>query len=290
MKKRKLMFASISLALLFTAAAPVSSQQVGRLSEITSGIAEGIGSAGRRAAILRELDAAAIPYEQTEFEDARTRRGTNIAARLSIAGSASKTVLLGAHYDRVAVGQGVVDNGASCAVLLQLLAGLKSRPLRNSEVKVVFFDLEEGGLNGSRAFFESMRTAGQPLPAYAVNLDIFGYGDTFFAAASNPAGTLASALQRSGTQGGLPVRLVTPGQYPSSDHNNMIAAGIETLGLALIDGKEVDSIIDMKVATSLPRILTLIHTPRDTMEAFRAEDVARGAAALERFIRLLDEQ
>jgi acetylornithine deacetylase/succinyl-diaminopimelate desuccinylase-like protein len=279
----------VFLALLFTAAVPVWSQQGARLAEATSAIAQGDGSAGRRAAILRELEAAAIPYEQTEFEDARGRRGTNVAARLSIAGSPSKTLLLGAHYDRVAQGQGVVDNGASCAVILQLLAALKSRPLRSTEVKVVFFDLEEGGLSGSRAYFDSLRAAGQPLPNYAVNLDIFGYGDSFFAVASNPTGKLLAALLSTGTQGSFPLRLAVPGQYPASDHVSMMAAGIETLGIALIDGKEADGIMNLRAATSPPRILTLIHTPRDTMEAFRAEDVERGAAALERFIRLLDE-
>src|SRR5262249_23167120 len=138
--------------------------------------------------------------------------------------SAVQTLLLGAHYDRVAQGQGAVDNAASCAVVIELLTAFKAKPLENYSVRAVFFDLEEGGLVGSQAYIAKIRAGG--LPALAVNLDIFAYGDTFFANPSAPGGRLATALQQAAEQSSVQVRFVTErNQYPASDHRPMMAAG-----------------------------------------------------------------
>jgi Zn-dependent M28 family amino/carboxypeptidase len=228
------------------------------LGEVTASIAKGSNGLERRTAITQRLDNGHIAYTLEDFTDARGRSGTNIVA--TIPGGSPKTVLIGAHYDRVAVGQGAIDNGASCAVLLKLLDSLKAKPLEKYTAKVVFFDLEEAGLVGSRAFFDQMRMRQEPMPAYAVNLDIFGYGDSIFATASNSEGLLAKALQQAGADSGLAVRMAAAAQYPSSDHRNMMTAGIETLGLALIDAAEVDAVLSLSstAPSAPPRILTLI--------------------------------
>jgi hypothetical protein len=69
----------------------------------------------------------------------------------------------------------------------------------------------------------------------------------------------------------------------------MMAAGIETVGLALIDAAEVDAVLSLSstAPSALPRILTLIHTPNDTMEALRPAQMEKGSALLEKLIRLL---
>jgi Zn-dependent M28 family amino/carboxypeptidase len=197
--------------------------------------------------------------------------------------------LLGAHLDRVAAGQGVLDNGASCAVLVHLLEAFKARPLRNYTLRVAFFDLEETGLNGSQAFFEPVRNGSKPAPAFAANLDIFGYGDTFFATSSAETGPLAKAFRQAATDSGLSVRFSPVAQYPASDHRNMMSAGIETLGIALIDGKEVDTILGRgQPSDGPPKVLTIIHTSRDVLEVLNLQEIEKGAVALERFVRLVD--
>jgi hypothetical protein len=117
----------------------------------------------------------------------------------------------------------------------------------------------------------------KPAPAFAANLDIFGYGDTFFTTASKPAGMLANALQRAGMEGGIAVRFSPPAQYPSSGHSNMMAAGVETLEIALIDGAEVDAVLGERGQgpAAPPRVLTIIHSPRDTMDVLRVTNVEK---------------
>ncbi len=252
-----------------------------QLRQTTAAIAAGVTTADRRAAITDRLKDAGVDFHAEDFVSG-TRPGTNVVATLP-GKPDSRTLLLGAHYDRVARGRGAVDNAASCAVLLELIAQLKSKPLVNT-VTVVFFDLEELGLLGSRSYFQAH--AGSALPAQAMNFDIFGYGETFFVTPSKADGPLLASLQQAASEFGFPVRSFPMAQYPSSDHQSMARAGIETLGVTLIDGSEIDSVITPGPTRS--RILSLIHTDADTIDQIREQDMAKALPVLERTIRLLD--
>jgi hypothetical protein len=56
---------------------------------------------------------------------------------------------------------------------------------------------------------------------------------------------LLRSLRAVGEATGLPVRDVPPDRYRASDHQTMINAQIETLGLALVDKDDVDGILAM---------------------------------------------
>jgi Zn-dependent M28 family amino/carboxypeptidase len=154
-------------------------------------------------------------------------------------------------------------------VLLDLLLAFKSRPLRRFSVRAVFFDHEEGGLAGSQAYIAGIRN--KPLPAAAINFDIFGYGDTLFLTSSSLAGPLVQALQHAAEGSSIAVRMTDLRQYPASDHRSMTSAGIETLGVALIDGSEIEMVLQRSARQR--RILTIIHKPQDTMENIRPKDM-----------------
>jgi Zn-dependent M28 family amino/carboxypeptidase len=194
-------------------------------------------------------------------------------------------MVVGAHLDRVSVGRGAVDNGASCAALIEIAAAIKASPLTRATLQIVFFDREEVGLVGSRAFFAA---AGRRVD-YAINMDIFAYGDTIFATASHADGMLLRLLKMAADESRLPVRDVPRNRYPTSDHISMMNAGVETLGLALIDAADVDGVLAMGAnGAARPRILTIIHTPNDTLNEVRPAEVARGIAMVERLIRAVD--
>ena len=80
--------------------------------------------------------------------------------------------------------------------------------------------------------------------------------------------------------------MAEPRQYPASDHRSIASAGIETVGLAQIDGVEIESVLQR---SGQPRILTIIHTAQDTMENIRAEDMQKAVPIIEKTIRLIDE-
>jgi Zn-dependent M28 family amino/carboxypeptidase len=254
------------------------------LREATDAIAQGATTPDRRAAITDRLKAIGVEFHVEEFVQA-TRSGANVVVTLP-AGTKASSLLLGAHYDRVARGKGAIDNAASCAVLLELIEHLKANPLSNTSITVVFFDLEELGLLGSRAYFQTLSASA--LPMQAMNFDIFGYGDTLFVTPSKAGGRLEASLQKAAQESGMPVRSFPLAQYPSSDHRSMAAAGVETLGISLIDGMEIDSVINPGAVP--PRILSMIHTDADTMDQVREKEMARAVPVIERSIRLLDGQ
>jgi aminopeptidase S len=256
------------------------------LREKTTAISQGATSADRRAVIVESLKASGVAHEVQEFT-VGSRSGTNVVATIPSRTTSSGTILLGAHLDRVSAGQGAIDNGASCAILLELAKRLKQQPLQNSTVTVAFFDLEEVGLLGSAAYFQKVAPAARP--TRAMNLDIFGYGDTLFVAPSMENGTLLASLREAAAEEKFTVRTVPMTQYPSSDHVTMARAGLETLGLAIIDGPEIDAIGALgRGAAPVPKILTLIHTQRDTVDQIRPQDMAKSVPVLERTLRILD--
>ena len=276
--------ASVLAASAQPAATATSTAAAERVLRTVTSVAAGDDTAARRDALVAALRSIGVEPALEPF-GSEARRGINLVVTLP--GTDARTVLVGAHYDRVAVGRGVVDNAASCAALIELIGALKASPLPRATLTFVFFDREENGLEGSRAFV----AAHTARPAYAINLDVFAYGDVMFATASHADGVLFQHLTIAAATAGVAVRDVPRNQYPGSDHLTMAQAGIETLGLAIVDAADVDGILKTGVAGlkpgSGPRILTLIHTPNDTLAELRPEQVVRAIGVLERLLRAL---
>ena len=283
MKLTRISLACLVFWLSAQIAAPAQ-DTAARVTASLTAITTADNNAGRRDAIVTQARALGVEPVLEPFGEGRSA-GANVIVTLP--GRGPKTIVIGAHLDRVGVGRGAVDNAASCAVLIELIAAFKASPLE-STVRLVFFDREENGLVGSRMHFS---TPGHRAN-YAINLDVFAYGDTIFATGSRPDGVLLRSLRAVGEATGLPVRDVPPDRYPGSDHQTMINAQIETLGLALVDKADVDGIVTMDVskmrAGQGPRVLRIIHTPNDTMAEVRVDQMARGIAFVEQLIRKVD--
>ena len=282
---RSLIAAVFGLACFLSASWPakISAQSGGRFRDFIGAITAGEDSAARRGSIVDALKRDGIDVQVEDFSF-RQFAGANIVASLPTPG-ATRTLLLGAHYDRTPKGRGAVDNAASCAVIEQLLADLKANPLQHYSVTAVFFDLEERGLIGSQAYFG--QHTGQPLPDKAINLDIFGYGDTFFVNAPAAEGPLLTSLQEAAKDSPLHIKTIASmSEYPASDHRIMMNAKIDTLGVALIDGAEIDAALQH--SPNPPPILTIIHTDADTADKVRPQDMERAFPVLEQAIRLMD--
>jgi aminopeptidase YwaD len=70
-----------------------------------------------------------------------------------------EVLIIGAHFDAVPGTPGADDNGTGTAALLELAHVLKDRPMKRT-VRLVFFNLEEVGLVGSKRFVKDLREAG----------------------------------------------------------------------------------------------------------------------------------
>ena len=249
-------------------------------------------SADRLSAMAGLLEGMGLDYQTTEFlqdgVDGKSMRGTNLTIRL---GQESKPkILLGAHFDQFAVGRGVVDNAGSCAALLELAKRFKNEPLNHHGLEIVFFDLEESGLLGSKAYVKSLGKS-EEIVGF-LNLDIFGYGDAFWMMSQQSDSTFASSFVEACRDTDFPIEVSDLKHYPPSDHIPFAKAGIPTLALALIDRPEIDdvkAILDGN-RSSIPPILQTIHTPNDQLGKIDAGECVHAIPIVEDAIRRFDSK
>ena len=143
------------LALAFAVASPLPAG--GRQDPGTSAAADWNSTASaviaagnspaRLEAVREQLQAAGFGVTRLPFTSG-DHDGVNLVAE--VAGDPGAPLLLiGAHADRVEVGEGAVDNASGVAVVLALAERLRERPLQGHRVAVAFWDLEERGLLGA---------------------------------------------------------------------------------------------------------------------------------------------
>jgi Peptidase family M28 len=102
----------------------------------------------------------------------RFPQGINIFAQRQGTDKAAGAILVAAHYDTVMRSPGADDNGSGIAVTLELARILASHPTPRT-LQLAFFDKEEAGLLGSRAFVAKPAKV-QGLEG-AIVMDMVGY-------------------------------------------------------------------------------------------------------------------
>ncbi|MCF7220540.1 M28 family metallopeptidase [Marilutibacter chinensis] len=264
------------------AATPLSPAASGWHGDVVAIVAGG-DNAGRGEAIVRQLEALRIPWQAQPFE-IDEQSGRNLLATVSGTADAP-LLLLGAHYDKVDVGDGVTDNASGSAVVLALAQRFRERPLAHHRVAVAFWDLEERGLLGSRAYIEQ----DSEQPALYVNFDVFGWGDTLWMMSPDPASPMTDASRAAADAARL---AFAPGeQYPPTDHRAFLKAGWPAVSYSMVGAEEIDGILAMyqgRKPKRTPKVMKVIHSDDDTLSALDAEAVARGVDVVEAALRRWD--
>ncbi len=88
-------------------------------------------------------------------------------------GETSATIVIGAHFDFVDEGRGIVDDWSGASMLVSLYQTLKSQALKHS-YEFVAFAAEERGLVGSTRYVKELKTKPSPTPEAFVNLECLG--------------------------------------------------------------------------------------------------------------------
>jgi hypothetical protein len=110
-----------------------------------------------RSYIISELKKFGWQPQLEEFTEKQldtTRFGINIFAERPGTSQDTGAILVAAHYDTVFFSPGADDNASGVAVVLELARLLGSRPTAKT-LQLAFFDLEEAGLLGSKAFIKN---------------------------------------------------------------------------------------------------------------------------------------
>ncbi|MFN6483018.1 MULTISPECIES: M28 family peptidase [unclassified Nostoc] len=191
--------------------------------------------------------------------------GVNIFAERAGTNKTAKAILVGAHYDTVALSPGADDNATGVAVVLEVARLLGSRPTPRT-LQLAFFDQEEAGLLGSQAFVS--KTARLQNLGGAIVMDMVGYACYTAGCQKYPAG--------------LPVT-------PPSDKGDFLAVVGDTEHLPLLNtfhnSQNIPSTALNKQELNLPAVLTLpipfkgLLTP-DTLRSDHAPFWYQGVGAV----------
>jgi hypothetical protein len=90
-------------------------------------------------------------------------------------GKTDETVVIGAHYDKVADGCGAIDNWTGIVIIAHIYRLLRPGETNKTYVFVAF-DSEESGLLGSAAFVRNIPKEKKSGYCSMVNFDSFGFG------------------------------------------------------------------------------------------------------------------
>jgi Zn-dependent M28 family amino/carboxypeptidase len=290
------MLRSLAIFALFTVCAgPLAAQPAGPLADL--GKLRSDSNAGRLQALRELLTARGIPFEvQTFTSDGG--EGHNLAA---VFGAGGREIVVGAHYDAVklkdgTLSRGMVDDGAGVIALVRLAEALRGRPLRH-RVRVVFFDQEELGLLGSKAFVAALKPADVAAVAANVNVDIVAYGDTLvFGGGKGEANDpLVRALLRVCAARRLACLEFSP-HFPAGDDRSFNAAGIPNVSIGFVpaaDAHQLWLLLNGGKDSGLregfvPDTLHNMHSPEDTLEKVDPATIDRTAGLLQDLVLELD--
>jgi Zn-dependent M28 family amino/carboxypeptidase len=280
------------LAVSALCAGPLASQPPGPLADL--GKLRNDSNAGRLQALREILTARGIPFEVQTFTSDRGE-GHNLVAAF---GAGGREIVVGAHYDAVklkdgSLSRGMVDDGAGVIALVRLAEALRGRPLRH-RLRVVFFDQEEVGLLGSKAFVAARRPADV---AANVNVDIVAYGDTLvFGGGKGEANDpLVRALLRVCAARRLACLEFSP-HFPAGDDRSFNAAGIPNVSIGFVPAADAHQLWLMLNGGKdsglqegfVPDTLHNMHSPGDTLEKVDPATIDRTSGLLQDLVLELD--
>jgi hypothetical protein len=157
--------------------------------------------------------------------------GANVYATIPATMGSDKQIVVGAHFDTVAGTPGANDNASGTAVVLAIARYLKDMPCRRAPVIVVFFDQEETGLFGSRAFAQMLDpTPGRAATRAVHTIDQVAYdgdNDKRFEL-EQPTAALEAEWRAAATATGVPVTVTQSG---GTDHVSFRDQGYAAVGL-----------------------------------------------------------
>jgi len=186
-------------------------------------------------------------------------------------GRSNKTVVIGAHFDRVSGSDGVVDNWSGAALLPSLYQALRVKQRKHTYI-FIGFSGEEQGKVGSRFYVQQMTAEEVASVDAMVNLDSLGLASTRVLAGHSDQ-LLTDAFISLGKQMGVPIAIEK----------------IEHVGT------DADAFCNRKIPCITIHSLTqelwnahILHTTKDRVSAVRFDDYYQTYCVLATYLASLE--
>lgn len=169
-------------------------------------------------------------------------------------GQTEDVILVGAHFDHVQEGDGVVDNWSGASLLPSFVITLTAEPRHHTFVLVAFTG-EEKGLVGSEFYVKHLTREQRSRIKAMINLDTLGLGPTeVWATHSDP--TLSAGLNGVAHAMNLPLIVMNVDGVGSSDSESFAPYHIPR----------------MTVHSLTAKTLSLLHSSHDKFSAIQLDD------------------
>jgi Zn-dependent M28 family amino/carboxypeptidase len=256
-------------------------------------------NAERFEALKALLDEKGLKYEVHAFdggEPGKPMQGRNLIVTL---GGGSSDIVVGAHYDAVTLDggklvDGVLDNGASVVALVHAAKQLSQQKGLTRRVRIAFWDQEELGLIGSKAWLaQTDRTR----IAASVNFDVNGYGDTLIYGGMREGQTPAVHAALLSVCARRQWDCIRFPNYAPSDDISFAKAGIPVVSIAFqpkVDAHQMWLALNGGSSSGLapgftPPVFTRIHSAEDVMARVEPHTVAAASQAAVDMVLALDK-
>jgi len=188
----------------------------------------------------------------------------------TLPGNSESVILVGAHFDHVPRGEGVVDNWSGAGLLPSLFESLNGIP-RKHTIVFVGFAAEEEGLVGSTFYTNQLSPQQIANIRVMVNMDSLGLGPTRLWLShsdkefANKLNAVANAMK-------LPFGVVDADKVGDDDSTPFRKRHIPTVMLHSITQET----------------LSVIHTEKDSLAAIRADDYYDSYHLIAEYLAYLD--
>jgi hypothetical protein len=187
-------------------------------------------------------------------------------------GDSGRVIIVGAHFDRVSEGDGVVDNWSGASLLPSLYEAVRIEPHKHTYIFIGFTDEEKGEV-GSRFYVQQMSTEQVAATEAMVNMDTLGLAPAEIWA-SHSDRRLNGALGYVAKQLSIPVTGVNVDQIGSTDSEQFAARGIPSITIHSLTQETWNAHI--------------LHTSKDKFSAIRLDDYYQTYCLLAAYIAFLD--
>jgi putative aminopeptidase FrvX len=248
-----------------------------RYSRVSREVVEGRlgkydGDNKRRETALKQIfsDAGCDEHHLSE-QAVKDSKQPNVICVLP--GTSGRTIIVGAHFDRVASGDGVVDNWSGASLLASLYESLKTLPHTHSYI-FIGFTSEEAGEIGSHFYVQKMTKEEVDGSDAMVNMDTLGLGPTQVWGSHSDT-LLIGSLGYVAKQLNVPVSIVDVDQVGSTDSEQFAARKIPRITVHSLTQKTWEAHI--------------IHTSKDKISAMQLDNYYQTYGLLAAYLAFLDQ-
>jgi Zn-dependent M28 family amino/carboxypeptidase len=185
-------------------------------------------------------------------------------------GADKRVIIVGAHFDHVRRGDGVVDNWSGASLLPSLFQSLQNKLRRHTFLFVSFTD-EEKGLIGSRAYTQALSKDLLSRIEAMVDIDTLGLGPTEVWVHNSDA-RLVKELFSAAAASNIPAREMNVDGVGDSDGHPFKDQGIPVITLHSVTNET----------------LGILHTDKDNISAIRLSDYYGSYQLISAFLAGLD--